>query len=184
MSLDVAKIKWDEYDMGTIDLLVPLFGKEVEFTFYTQDNPRVISDKVKHAVAQVQALSSDNLAQVKDLLLENAQFCFEVTDYGAPRKDGETHLDATKRLFGIYTAEDAYSKSTLKSIHIDAKMDEMTGTYASLVFETFNRELIHIIAKNGRIIDYHDDGGWIGTYEDDDRTSHKMRQDTLEDGAP
>lgn len=40
-------------------------------------------------------------------------------------------------------------------------------------------DLINVIVKNGEVVDFAENGAYLGGFEDDDRYAHKQRQATL-----
>ncbi len=170
------KITWDEYGVGSIHIMVPLFGKELEFKLYTQEGEKPeISDKMYTTVNDVLGLSPALIETIKDLLWEEANFSFTVGDYGCVPENNETSKEAHFREFGLKTKQDCFDKCRVLKVQIDYESDEYMGRYAEIKIDTATDNLISIIVKNGKIIDYDDDGTYLGWFESDEQYAHNKR---------
>ncbi|MDJ1471152.1 hypothetical protein [Xanthocytophaga flava] len=178
----LQQITWDSYGIGKITLLVPLFGQSLPFVFFAEnaDSP-TITDKMVACVDDVLALRPAAIQRVKELLWEECLFAFQVADYGVDILEGETTLQAHLREFEVANAEDAYQKSEVEEIHISSENDSFEGRYAEIKISTASYNYISMIVKNGQIIDFDDDGTYIGWFEQDEQNAHKKRSKTLGD---
>lgn len=168
---------WDENGLGNLSLFIPLFDESINVVLFPDlDQAREVTDKMAAIVNDVLQLKQDQLPRVKDLLWEECLFAFHVADYGVEPMEGESHVDAHLREFEISNAEDAFSKSTIKEIHIS---DEFKNRYAEIKVETGSNNYISLVVKNGRIIDFGDDGVHLGWFEEDESYLHKKRQKIL-----
>jgi len=171
------QIEWDANDLGNLSLFVPLFGMEVPFVLFTQyGTTPELTDKMMATINDVLALEPGNLSRVKELLWEECNFSFQVADYGVEMEPGETSLQAHFREFGISNPDNAYEKSSIKEIHIS---DEFEERYAQIKVDTGANNYISIIVKNGRIIDFDDDGTHLGWFDRDEQHAHKKRQKVI-----
>lgn len=171
------KINWDEYGIGSINIDFPLFNKEVVFELFSNDddeNPSV-TDKMFLTLKDVLNLPSSSIEQIKNLLWEECNFSFTVSDYGCEAKDGETLKEAHFREFEINDKQDAFVKSKLKGVQINFESDKLKGRYAEISIDSATDNLISIIVKNGRIIDYDDDGTCLDWFDDDEQYAHNCR---------
>lgn len=170
-------VKWDEYGCGHLRLFMPLFAKELQFVLFGNlPTTPAVSDKTAATVNEVLALQPENLDRVKELLWEECNFAFQVADYGVEAEADETPLQAHLREFGISSPDDAYNQSDIQRIHIS---DEFGGRYAELKVNTGSENLISIIVKNGQIIDFDDDGTYLGWFDEDELYAHKKRQKVI-----
>ena len=174
------KIIWDEYGVGSINIMVPLFGKELEFKLYTQEGETPeISEKMYCTVNDVQDLSPTLVETIKDLLWEEADFSFTVADYGCVPQSDETPKEAHFREFGLSNKDDCYAKCQVKGVQIAYESEQYNGRYAEIKIDTATDNLISIIVKNGKIIDYDDDGTYLGWFENDEQYAHNKRSKLL-----
>jgi hypothetical protein len=172
-------VEWDDYNCGYLRLFVPLFSKELPFVlFWNLPTTPVVSDKMVAIINEVLALQPENLDRVRELLWEECNFAFQVADYGVDAEADETPLQAHLREFGISSPNDAYDRSDIQSIQIS---DEFGGRYAEIKVDTGSSNLISIIVKNGQIIDFDDDGTYLGWFDEDELYAHKNRQKVLID---
>jgi hypothetical protein len=178
---DIYKnIKWDEYGIGYVSILVPLFEKEIEFELFSEDdkNPSITS-KMLETIEDVVKLPPDCVEKVKELLWEECNFSFTVADYGCEPKDGETCKDAHFREFELYDAQDSFTKSKIKRVQIHYESDTLEGRFAEIKIETATANLISIIVKNGKIIDYDNDGTYLGWFDANEQKAHNDRMKVL-----
>jgi len=168
---------WDEYNLGNLSLFIPLFNDTLKIVLFPDDS-RVpgVTDKMTAIVNDLLQIKQDQLGRVKDLLWEECLFSFHVADYGCEPMEGESHVDAHLREFEISNPDDAFAKSTIKEIHVS---DEFNSRYAEIKVDAGSNNYISLIVKNGRIIDFGDDGAYLGWFEEDDLYFHKQRQKTL-----
>ena len=165
---------WDENGLGNLSLFMPLFNESLNIVLFADyDAPREVTDKMTAIVNDLLQIKPEQLGRVKELLWEECLFSFHVADYGVEQLEGESHVDAHLREFGISNAEDAFSKGTIKEIHIS---DEFKNRYAEIKVDTCSDNYISLIVKNGQIIDFGDDGVHLGWFEEDDLYLHKKRQ--------
>ncbi|WP_289039625.1 hypothetical protein [uncultured Zobellia sp.] len=87
----------------------------------------------------------------------------------------QAHLNG----FGILNNEDAYSKSEIKEIHIQQENDELSGRYAEIKINSASDNLISLIIKNGKIIDFAEDGAYLGAYDKDEHFPKETRAKIL-----
>ncbi len=177
----LEKTTWDYYiAMGTCPVYVPLFEKEIPFIFFQDSNlTPSITEKMFECVKDILALEKLELETIKEMLWEECYFAFSVTDYGCEPIAGETDLEANFREFGISNKEDAYSKSEIIEIQIAQEYDTYSGRYAEIKINSASDNLISIIVKNGKIIDFDDDGTNLGSFEEDEQYAKKAREKTL-----
>lgn len=70
------------------------------------------------------------------------------------------------REFEILNKEDAYKKSTIEEIHIQQNYDTLDGNYSEIKIPSATNELISVIVKNGKIIDF--DGCNLSVFDNDE----------------
>lgn len=175
-------INWNDIGIGTCRLHVKLLAKEILFTFFSSDvkHPN-ISEKMFETLSDVLNIPADKLDLIKDLLWEECIFAFQVADYGCVPNEGETHLQAHLREFGIENREDAYQKSELSKmeIQIHCDSDNFTARYAEIKINSASDNLISIIVKNGEIIDFDDNGTYLAQFEDESTFARVKRNQVL-----
>lgn len=175
-------INWNDIGIGTCRLYVKLFEREVLFTFFSSDIKRPkISEKMFETLTDVLKIETNQLDLIKDLLWEECLFAFQVADYGCIPNNGETHLQAHLREFGIENREDAYQKSELvkMEIQIHCDSDNLAARYAEIKINSASDNLISIIVKNGEIIDFDDNGTYLGQFEDESTFARVKRNNVL-----
>ena len=175
---DVEKtIVWDANGLGELTLFVPWLGEQVPFVLFPHEGADpVVTEKMAATITDVIGLPPDSLRQVKDMLWDEANFSFQVADYGVEIEEGETPLQAHLRAFEIADAEDAYGKSSISAIHI---RDEFEARFAELKVRTGTETFISIVIKNGAIVDWDADGTYLGWFEEDERAAAKKRANVL-----
>jgi hypothetical protein len=167
---------WDNY-LGNLSLFIPLFNDTIKIVLFADlDQSPEVTDKMAVIVNDLLQLKQDQLGRVKDFLWEECRFAFHVADYGVEPMEGESHVEAHLREFEISNAEDAFSKSSIKEIHIS---DNFKNRYAEIKIETCSDNYISLIVKNGHIIDFGDDGVFLGWFEEDEVYLHKKRQQIM-----
>ncbi|WP_291869391.1 hypothetical protein [Maribacter sp.] len=172
---------WDEYQMGTCLLFVNVLSKEVPFVFFQKHKPEPsISDKMVESVNDILAINPVEIETIKEVLYEECLFAFQVADYGCEAQEGETHLEAHLREFEIFNKEDAYLKSEIQAVHINQEYDELNGTYSEIKINSASDNLISVIVKNGKIIDYGDDGVTLSVFDTDEQIARKRRKEVLD----
>jgi len=173
---------WDDYEMGNCPLFVNLFEKKLPFVFIQEHKPKPsITNKMTECVNQILLLNKSEIEIIKEMLWEECNFAFTVGDYGCEPKNGETHLEANLKCFEISNMEDAYSKSEIEEIYISQENDKLNGHYSQIMINSASDNLISIIVKNGKIIDFVDDGGCnMSVFDNDEEYAKKWRQKTLE----
>jgi len=172
---------WDYYEMGTCPLFVNVFSKEIPFILFQEHKPKPsITEKMTESIKDILVLEKSELDTIKKMLYEECLFAFQVADYGCEPKDGETELEAHLREFNISNKEDAFAKSEVKEIHIMQENDELLGRDSEIKIDSASDNLISIIVKNGKIIDFDDDGTYLVSFEKDEQYAKKNRTKTLE----
>lgn len=172
-----AVTTWDDIDLGHVTLVVPMLVEEVEFVLFPQNGTSAaVTEKMATTVNDVLALQPSDLQRVKYLLWEEANFTFTVADYGVEPDEGESSLDAHLREFEISDAEDAFTKSRVKEIQI---FDGFASRFAQVKIVTGTDTRIAVIVKDGRIIDYDDDGTNLSWFEDDELHAQRKRARVL-----
>ena len=162
--------------MGSCLIFITLFEKEIPFIFFQDNKPNPsITDKMVESVNEVLALNKSELNTIKEMLWEECKFAFAVSDYGFEPKGDETHLQAHLNGFEVLSKEDAYSKSDVKEIHIKQEYDGLNGSYSEIKINTSSDNLISIIVKNGKIIDFDDDGATLSVFDNDEQIARKRR---------
>lgn len=171
------QVEWDDIDLGNVTLPVGLFGEALPFVLFPAPgaSPEV-TEKMAATIDDVLKLAPADLAKVKAMLWDEANFAFQMADYGVEAEDGETPLQAHLREFGIGNAEEAFAKSTVREIHV---FDEFEGRFAEVKIDTGAENRIGIIIRNGRIIDWDDDGTHLGWFDEDEQTAAKKRAKVL-----
>ncbi|MBB4010112.1 hypothetical protein [Allorhizobium taibaishanense] len=180
--MDVAEIadmtEWDSNELGNLNLTVPLFAEDLPFLLFPEPGAGpVVTEKMTATINDVLALPPAELQRIKQMLWDEANFAFQVADYGVDPEGGETPLQAHLREFGITTPEDAYEKSTVREVHI---FDEFIGRFAEIKVDTGAENRISIIVKNGRIIDWDGDGTHLGWFDNGEESAAKKRHKMLE----
>ena len=179
-----ATLTHDEYGIATTTLHLPFLNQDIRFELFTKDDTTpAISAKMYATVTEVLQLPEAALEQIKTLLWEECTFAFTVSDYGCEAREGESALDAHLREFGLRGKQDAWKKCHLQSIRIHHESDRLAGKYAEIKIDTATDNLISIIVKDGRIIDYDDDGTYLGWFEDDEQKAHHDRAKVLADAS-
>lgn len=174
------KTTWDYYEMGTCHIYVPLFEKEIPFVFFQDHKPEPnITDKMIECVNDIISLERLEIETIKEMLMEECVFAFTLTDYGCVPNEGETDLEANFREFEIFNKENAYAKSEVTKIHIRQESDELKGRYAEIKIDSASDNLLSIIIKNGKIIDFDYDGTHLGWFEKDEHHAKKQRLKVL-----
>jgi hypothetical protein len=64
----------------------------------------------------------------------------------------------------------------IKEIHVS---DNFKNRYAEIKIDTCSNNCISLIVKNGHIIDFGDDGVFLGWFEEDELYLHKKRQQLM-----
>ncbi|WP_420138366.1 hypothetical protein [Sphingomonas sp.] len=166
-------VQWDANDLGEVTLHVPLFAEALPFVLFPADGAQPdVTEKMAATIGDILALSPEHLRQVKDMLWDEANFAFQVADYGVEPEEGETSLEAHLREFGITNPEEAYAKSRIKAIHV---ADGFSGRFAEVKVATGAENLISVIVRNGRIIDWDNDGTYLGWFDEDEQAAAKKR---------
>ncbi|MBT2749225.1 MULTISPECIES: hypothetical protein [unclassified Lysobacter] len=172
-----ALVRWDNIGLGQFELHVPMFDRPVDFVLFPADGAEsVVTEGMARTVEDVLRLEPAALATIESLLWEECLFSFQVADYGVDIEPGETSLQAHLREFGVACPQDAWRKARLNEIQIS---DGHAARFAQIKFDTVANNLIGIIVKDGRIVDYDDDGTYLGWFEGDERRAHKRRQNIL-----
>lgn len=172
------RIEWADYDgLGRLTLPVPMLGERHEFVLFPADGAESqATGRMALTVADVLALGAADLAMIEALLWEECRFSFQVADYGVDALPGESSLDAHLREFGVAGSADALAKARLREIHID---DGFAARFARLQYHTVAENLVSVIVKDGRVVDYDEDGTYLRWFEQDERYAHKRRQKVL-----
>lgn len=172
-----ALAEWEDDGLGRLYLSVPLFGEPVEFVLFPADGAAdAATGRMARTVAEVLALGPADLERIQALLWEECDFSFRVADYGIDALPGESSLDAHLRAFGVAGPADALARARLREIHID---DGYGARFARLQYQTVAENLVSVIVKDGRVIDYDDDGTYLGWFEQDERHAQARRARTL-----
>jgi hypothetical protein len=170
-------IVWDSNGLGEFTPHVPLFADNIPVVLFPAAGAEpVLTEKMAATITDVLNLGPEHLPGVKDMLWDEANFSFQVADYGVEPEDGETSLEAHLREFGITDPEAAYAKSRINAIHIN---DEFAARFAEVKIATGAETLISIIIKDGRIIDWDDDGTYLRWFEEDEQAAEKKRAKVL-----
>jgi len=171
-------VRWDDLNLGHLTLFVPLLSRELAFLLFGGEATcSEVSDKMAATINDVLALTPEELGRVKELLWEECTFAFEVADYGVESDEGESSLGAHLRAFGLSGPDDAFNQSDFREIHI---FDGFVGRYAAIKVNTASENYISVIVKNGRIVDFDDDGTHLGWFDDDEQHAHHKRKKVLE----
>ena len=170
-------VVWDANGLGELDLFVPWLGDRIAFVLFPHpDAAPGVTGKMVGTLNDILQMPADSLQQVKALLWDEANFSFQVADYGVEMEEGETPLEAHLRAFEIADAEDAYARSTISAIHIG---DEFEARFAELKVRTGAETYISIIIKNGAIIDWDEDGTYLGWFDEDEQAATRKRAKLL-----
>jgi hypothetical protein len=168
--------RWDDYDTGHLTVPVPLFGKPLPFVLFPADAGTAgVTDQMAATIADVLALTPAQLPLIEAMLWDEVQFTFAITDYGVEEQPGETTLQANLRDFEVTGAADALARAFVKKIYISVDFD---SRFAIILVDTVTDNLINIIVKNGRIIDWGYDGVHLGWFEKDEQKCAKDRART------
>jgi len=171
--------EWGDNDLGTLRLQVPVLSAEATFVLFPVQHARPeVTDKMADTVNDVLRLKPDALDVIKAMLWEECRFAFHVADYGVEIEPGETSLQAHMREFGVSSDEDALRKARLHEIHIT---EDFPSRYAQIKYDTVANNLISVIIKNGRIIDWDDDGTHLGWFEKNEQHARDKRKKILAD---
>ena len=172
-----GQTRWDDTGLGHLALFVPLFGERLAFVLFpAPDAEAEVTGTMAATVGDVLQLGGADVQHLKDFLWEEANFAFQVADYGVEAQPGETGLQAHLRDFGILNADDALAKSRVREVHVT---DGFSSCYAELKVNTGSDNYVSIVVKDGRIVDFDDDGTHLGWFDEDERHAHKKRQDVL-----
>lgn len=175
----VGRVRWDDLNLGHLTLFVPLLSRELPFVLFGgEENGSEVTDKMTATIHDVLALPPEDLAKVKELLWEECHFAFQVTDYGVEREEGESSLAAHLREFGISGPDAAFDQSEFREIHIRGGF---AGRYAAIKVTTGSESSVSIIVKNGRIVDFDDDGTHLGWFDADEQRAQHKRKKLLEE---
>lgn len=174
------RIKWDEYGIGYIPIYLQFFNQDILFEIFSNyDKKPSISDKMYSTIKDIINLPVGVIGTIKNLLWEECNFSFSVTDYGCEPKDGETVIEAHFREFGLTNSQDAFEKSNIQAVQIHHKSDKLNARYVEIKIDTATDNLISIIVKNGEIIDYDDNGTCLDWFEIDNQKAHHNRMKIL-----
>ncbi|UZW62945.1 hypothetical protein [Lysobacter enzymogenes] len=173
-----ALAEWDDGDgLGRFERFVPMLGERVGFVLFpARGAAMAATEAMAHTVREVLALGPADLAAIQALLWEECDFSFRVADYGVDARPGESPLDAHLREFAVTGPADALARARLGEIHID---DGHSARFARLQYHTVAENLISVIVKDGRIVDYDDDGTHLPWFERDERYAHRRRRKVL-----
>ena len=175
------KTNWDDHEMAVCPIFVNLFDRIVPFNILQEYKATPsITDKTTACVNDILLLDKSELETIKDMLWEECQFAFQVSDYGFEPEAGETHLEAHLKGFGISSREDAYSKCNIKGIHIYQDGDKFENRYSVISVDTASDNLIDVIVKNGKIIDFDYNGTSLGFFEEDEQHAKKCTSKDIE----
>jgi len=176
----LEKTTWDENEIGTCLLFVNWLEKEIPFKFFQDHQPQPnITEKMVETVNDILTLDKSNLETIAEMLWEECLFSFQISDYGVELQENESDLDANLREFGISNKQDAYSKSRIQEIHIDQENDKLNGRYAEIRIDSVSDNLISVIVKSGKLIDFDYDGVYLGSFEEDEQAAKRGREKTL-----
>lgn len=171
-------VRWDDLNLGRLTLFVPLLSRELPFVLFGgEENAAELTDKMTATIHDVLSLPLEDLGKVKELLWEECNFAFQVTDYGVEAEEGESSLAAHLREFGISGPDDALAKSEFREIHI---REGFAGRYAVIKVTTGSENSVGIIVKDGRIVDFDDDGTHLGWFDADEQHARHKRGKVLE----
>lgn len=172
------RVRWDDSNLGHLTLFVPLLSRELAFVLFgAEATGSGITEKMTATINDLLALTPGDLARVKELLWEECNFAFEVTDYGVERDEGESSLAAHLRSFGLEGPDDALEQGEFREIHV---FEGFAGRYAAIKVDTGSENRISIIVKNGQIVDFDYDGTHLGWFDADERHAHHKRKKVLE----
>ena len=176
----LSKTNWDGNEMAVCPIFVNLFDRIVPFNILQEYKAKPsITDKTTACVNDILRLDKSGLETIKDMLWEECRFAFQVSDYGFEPEAGETHLQAQLKGFGISSREDTYSKCNIKEIYIYQDDDEFESRYSVISADTASDNLIDVIVKNGKIIDFDYNGTYLGWFEEDEQHAKNARAKVL-----
>lgn len=172
------RVRWDDLSLGHLTLFVPLLSRELAFVLFGgEENGSEVTDKMTATINELLALPPEDLGRVKELLWEECNFAFQVTDYGVEPEEGESSLAAHLREFGISGPDAAFDRSEFREIHIRGGF---AGRYAVIKVTTGSENSVGVIVKNGRIVDFDDDGTHLGWFDADEQHARHKRKKLLE----
>jgi len=146
----LAQCTWDDYDMATLNVEIPIWKQKTEVTLIPEYNAgRVITDDMAQAVNDVLNLTEQQANKIKDYIFWFYNLCCETTYYGFDAKAGETDTEANKRHFGVKNREDAFAKSILKSINIEESTDRVATFHFYAEWE--DEHGCEIAIRNGEV---------------------------------
>ena len=174
----VGLVRWDDVGLGHLTLFVPLLSRELPVVLFGgEENGSEVTDKMTATINDVLALPPEDLGRVKELLWEECHFAFQVTDYGVEREEGASSLAAHLREFGISGPDAALDQGEFREIH---SRGGFAGRYAAIKVNTGSENSVSIIVKNGRIVDFDDDGTHLGWFDADEQHARLKRKKVLE----
>lgn len=149
----LKKSVWDDSYALTIDVYHKEFDQNVSiYVFPIDDYSKKINSNVVTAINEFLDISKDDLDKLKSNLYEHYKMCCESISYGnypIQLKNGESESEANYRFFGIYNKQEAFDKSTLGEVTIEAYEDREVNMYFNTIWETEHGCLIKIF--NGKI---------------------------------
>lgn len=117
----LEKGSWVNNNQFVVELENPFLKHKVlfEINFTETDSDRMLSASSIKAINNFLALDESNWYWIKGELFKACQYAFQMTSYGihgAPRKVNQSEFEANEDLFQIYSIDDAFDKSILRSV--------------------------------------------------------------------
>jgi hypothetical protein len=157
---------WRDSSEIRLKCFSPVLEQSVDIHILTKDEDR-ISNRSVRIVNDLLELSIQHFETMRNYLWEDCKLNCDVTDYGFDVPEGKTEQDVNHEEFGVFNAEDAYEKSSLKYLLIiEDDQDEYANNYGLLTFDNeWNENFTVVVMKNGDIVGFGDSGLYLGKYE-------------------
>lgn len=158
-------ITWKENWLGIFEAYAPLFERVVRIEVLTQTD-RTVSDRTLTILNDFTQLGPSAVDPIKRFLWESGNQCFECVDYGVRAEPGQTHTDANRSAFGVFSPDDAFQKSRFTHLLIEEENQQYPNNYGHLYFDNeWEGHFFVVVMKNGRLVGYGEDGLHIGQFE-------------------
>lgn len=117
----LEKGNWVNNNQFVVDLESRFLKNKVRFEvdFNNTEKDKKLSSYSIKAINDFLNLKESNWDWIKEELFKVCQDAFQMTSYGfdgAPRKENQSEFEANQDLFQIYSIDDAFEKSNLRSV--------------------------------------------------------------------